>query len=165
MNQLDTLKKYTTVVADTGDFKQLAQFQPQDATTNPSLILKAVQKPEYAPLLVETVAAHKGQPLDVVIIRTNQSLGTRNAAVSITDANAREILGMASILAGDYKDLVGSKQALAQLPTTIPFELPNPGTPATPTLYVGTISRGAGTYSTSGVRVRLGIKLHNVNQY
>jgi len=67
MNQLDALKSHTTVVADTGDFKQLAQFQPQDATTNPSLILKAVQKPEYAPLLSESVATHKGQPLDVVM--------------------------------------------------------------------------------------------------
>ena len=67
MNQLDALKQFTTVVADTGDFKQLAQFQPQDATTNPSLILKAVQKPEYAPLLNETVSAHPGQPLDVVM--------------------------------------------------------------------------------------------------
>ncbi|MCE2780660.1 transaldolase [Limnohabitans sp.] len=67
MNQLDALKQFTTVVADTGDFKQLAQFRPQDATTNPSLILKAVQKPEYAPLLVEAVAVHRGQPLDVVM--------------------------------------------------------------------------------------------------
>ena len=67
MNQLQALKKFTTVVADTGDFKQLAQFQPQDATTNPSLILKAVQKPGYAPLLSEAVAAHRGQPLDVVM--------------------------------------------------------------------------------------------------
>ena len=67
MNQLDALKQYTTVVADTGDFLQLAQFKPQDATTNPSLILKAVQKPEYAPLLTEAVASHKGQPLDVVM--------------------------------------------------------------------------------------------------
>jgi transaldolase len=67
MNQLDALKQLTTVVADTGDFRQLAQFQPQDATTNPSLILKAVQKPEYAPLLAETVAMHRGQPLDVVM--------------------------------------------------------------------------------------------------
>ena len=57
MNQLDALKQFTTVVADTGDFKQLAAFTPQDATTNPSLILKAVQKPEYAPLLADTVAA------------------------------------------------------------------------------------------------------------
>ena len=42
MNQLDALKQFTTVVADTGDFHQMAQFRPQDATTNPSLILKAV---------------------------------------------------------------------------------------------------------------------------
>jgi transaldolase len=67
MNQLDALKQFTTVVADTGDFKQLAQFQPQDATTNPSLILKAVQKSEYAPLLSEAVAAHRGAPLDEVM--------------------------------------------------------------------------------------------------
>ena len=69
MNQLDALKQYTTVVADTGDFKQLAQFQPQDATTNPSLILKAVQKPEYAPLLQSTVQRWKGRPMDEVIDR------------------------------------------------------------------------------------------------
>jgi transaldolase len=56
MNQLDALKQFTTVVADTGDFKQLAQFKPQDATTNPSLILKAVQKPDYQPL----AAGHGG---------------------------------------------------------------------------------------------------------
>ena len=67
MNQLEALKQHTTVVADTGDFLQLAQFRPQDATTNPSLILKAVQKPDYAPLLADTVAAHRGQPLDVVM--------------------------------------------------------------------------------------------------
>jgi transaldolase len=64
MNQLDALKTFTTVVADTGDFNQLAQFKPQDATTNPSLILKAVQKPEYAPLLKDVVAAHHGKALD-----------------------------------------------------------------------------------------------------
>ena len=51
MNQLDQLKAFTTVVADTGNFLQLAQFAPRDATTNPSLILKAVQSPDYAPLL------------------------------------------------------------------------------------------------------------------
>ena len=67
MNQLDALKQFTTVVADTGDFKQIATFAPRDATTNPSLILKAVQKPDYAPLLAQTVAAHRGQPLDVVM--------------------------------------------------------------------------------------------------
>ena len=69
MNQLDALKQFTTVVADTGDFKQLAQFQPQDATTNPSLILKAVQKPEYAPLLTETVDKFRDRPMDEIIDR------------------------------------------------------------------------------------------------
>jgi transaldolase len=69
MNQLESLKQFTTVVADTGDFRQLAQFKPQDATTNPSLILKAVQKPEYAPLLQETVARFRGKPLDEVVDR------------------------------------------------------------------------------------------------
>jgi transaldolase len=67
MNQLDQLKAVTTVVADTGNFLQLAQFAPRDATTNPSLILKAVQSPDYAPLLKETVAAHRGQPLDEIV--------------------------------------------------------------------------------------------------
>jgi transaldolase len=67
MNQLEQLKQFTTVVADTGNFKQLAQFAPRDATTNPTLILKAVQQPEYAPLLAETVAALKGKALDRIV--------------------------------------------------------------------------------------------------
>ena len=69
MNQLDALKQFTTVVADTGDFKQVAAYQPTDATTNPSLILKAVQKPDYAPLLNDTVAQFRGRPLDEVMDR------------------------------------------------------------------------------------------------
>ena len=67
MNQLEALKQFTTVVADTGDFKQISVYQPQDATTNPSLILKAVQKPEYAPLLSAAVAQHRGRALDEVM--------------------------------------------------------------------------------------------------
>jgi transaldolase len=67
MNQLEQLKQLTTVVADTGNFKQMAQFAPRDATTNPSLILKAVQQPEYAPLLAETVKAAKKQTTDRIV--------------------------------------------------------------------------------------------------
>ncbi|MFZ4286062.1 transaldolase [Variovorax sp. HJSM1_2] len=67
MNQLDALKQFTTVVADTGDFKQLGVYKPTDATTNPSLILKAVQKADYQPLLTETVAKYRGKPLDEVV--------------------------------------------------------------------------------------------------
>jgi transaldolase len=64
MNQLDALKQFTTVVADTGDFQQIAQYQPQDATTNPSLILKAVQMPAYRALLDDTLAQHPKAALD-----------------------------------------------------------------------------------------------------
>ena len=67
MNQLEQLKRYSTVVADTGDFKQLEHFQPRDATTNPSLILKAVRQPDYAPLLAQAVAALPGHPLDEIV--------------------------------------------------------------------------------------------------
>ena len=76
MNQLDALRQWTTVVADTGDFRQLDAFKPQDATTNPSLILKAVQKDDYRPLLDEAVTAHKGKPLDEVIDRLLVRFGT-----------------------------------------------------------------------------------------
>ncbi|NHZ81490.1 transaldolase [Massilia sp. CCM 8695] len=55
MNQLEQLKQFTKVVADTGDFQSIKQYTPRDATTNPSLILKAVQKPEYKPLLEKAV--------------------------------------------------------------------------------------------------------------
>ena len=69
MNQLEALKQFTTVVADTGDFKQIDAFKPRDATTNPSLILKAVQKPDYQPLLADTVAKFRGRALDETMDR------------------------------------------------------------------------------------------------
>ena len=55
VNQLDQLKKVTTVVADTGDFEAISKFAPEDATTNPSLILKAAQMPEYRYLVDEVI--------------------------------------------------------------------------------------------------------------
>ncbi len=75
MNQLDALKQFTTVVADTGDFNQIAAYAPQDATTNPSLILKAVQKPEYAHLLKDAVARHGAQGTDEVMNRLLVAFG------------------------------------------------------------------------------------------
>lgn len=56
MKQLEQLKKFTVVVADTGDFENIRQYAPQDATTNPSLIYKAASNPEYTPLLDKSVA-------------------------------------------------------------------------------------------------------------
>jgi len=56
---LDSLRRHTTVVADTGDFEVMRVHRPTDATTNPSLILKAVQKDAYRPLLERTVRDHR----------------------------------------------------------------------------------------------------------
>jgi len=59
LNQLDQLKKFTKVVADTANFESIKDFKPQDATTNPSLVYAATQKPEYAHLLEEVLADRK----------------------------------------------------------------------------------------------------------
>src|SRR4026208_398653 len=55
MNLLESLKRHTTVVADTGDIDSINQYKPQDATTNPSLIYQAAQKPDYAELLDDAI--------------------------------------------------------------------------------------------------------------
>lgn len=67
MNALSELKRYTTVVADTGDFERMRQFQPQDATTNPSLILKAVQQSAYSTLVANVKRANPAaSPSDLI---------------------------------------------------------------------------------------------------
>ena len=62
--QLDSLRSMTVVVADTGDIDAIKKYQPQDATTNPSLILSASVLPQYAPLIDEAVAYAKAQSTD-----------------------------------------------------------------------------------------------------
>jgi transaldolase len=111
MNQLEQLKASTVVVADTGNFKQMAQYAPRDATTNPSLILKAVQHADYAPLLADTVAAHRAEPLadvvDQVLVRFGMEIlkvvpGRVSTEVdarlsfdtAATAARARRIIGL-----------------------------------------------------------------------
>lgn len=61
MNQLDTLKSYTVVVADTGDIESIKKFSPQDATTNPSLVLKAAQLPQYQALIADAIGKARRQ--------------------------------------------------------------------------------------------------------
>ena len=72
-SQLDSLRQFTTVVADTGDFESMREHRPTDATTNPSLILKAIQKEQYRPLLLETIQenpqANTAQTLDHLLIK------------------------------------------------------------------------------------------------
>ena len=69
MNQLDQLKQFTTVVADTGDFESMKEYRPQDATTNPSLILAASQRAEYRHLVDQAVSERGGDGVEAVIDR------------------------------------------------------------------------------------------------
>jgi len=64
MNLLDQLRKMTVVVADTGDFESIAQYQPRDATTNPSLLLKAAQMSEYRALLEDVLGSAQSEAAD-----------------------------------------------------------------------------------------------------
>ena len=103
MNQLESLKQHTVVVADTGDFHQLAAFAPRDATTNPSLILKAVQKPEYAPLLQQTMAEHGKADLalamDHLLVRFGCEILKHIPGRVSTEADARLSFDKAATLA------------------------------------------------------------------
>lgn len=85
MNQLAQLQKMTTVVADTGDIASIARLKPVDATTNPSLILKAAGQAEYAPLIDAAIAAARQEP---------SAAGRRRRALAEVAVNfGREILG------------------------------------------------------------------------
>lgn len=66
MNKLEQLSSMTVVVADTGDIGAIAEYQPQDATTNPSLLLKAAQDPQYASIIDQAVASANGSLVDAV---------------------------------------------------------------------------------------------------
>lgn len=75
MSLLEQLKKHTVVVADTGDFYQIRKYAPQDATTNPSLILKAAGQPDYAALVDRTVKEFRAQGLPEVMDRVSVAFG------------------------------------------------------------------------------------------
>lgn len=84
MNQLDALKQFTTVVADSGDIESIRQFEPQDATTNPSLILKAAALPQYQPLIKEALdyARKQGGSKETQLINASDKLAV-NIGVEI----------------------------------------------------------------------------------
>ena len=67
-SQVDQLKKYTTVVCDTGDVNAIKKYSPQDATTNPSLIYKAAVMPEYASIVDDAISYGKGD-LSLTMVR------------------------------------------------------------------------------------------------
>lgn len=69
MNQLEQLKKFTTVVADTGDFESIREYCPQDATTNPSLIFQAAQIPAYGHLIEQAIRESQNASLAATVDR------------------------------------------------------------------------------------------------
>ena len=83
MSSLDQLKEYTVVVADTGDIDAIAEHKPQDATTNPSLLYKAAQMPQYQPLVDEAIAYGQSKStsedglLDAIIDKLSVTFGCR----------------------------------------------------------------------------------------
>ena len=114
MNQLDQLRQFTTVVADTGNFRELAQFAPRDATTNPSLILKAVLQPAYAPLLADTVAAHRKRTVeaivDEVLVRFGREILKVVPGRVSTEVDARLSFDVAAMVARAHR-LIGLYEA------------------------------------------------------
>ena len=80
-NQLTELKQFSIIVADTGDFASIRKYQPRDATTNPSLLLKAVQMPEYADLVHRAIADAKAESaggrgtLDIALDKLSVAFG------------------------------------------------------------------------------------------
>lgn len=83
MNALDQLKKHTVVVADTGDIEAIGRHQPQDATTNPSLLYKAAQMPQYADLVEAAIVGGRASGragdalIDLVMDKLSVAFGTR----------------------------------------------------------------------------------------
>lgn len=80
MNKFEQLKEHTVIVADTGEIDEIKKYHPTDATTNPSLILKASEIEEYKPLIEEAVAYGKSKggknPLELIITKVFVNFGT-----------------------------------------------------------------------------------------
>jgi len=95
----------------------------------------------------------QAQGFDLLFIEDSTSIGTENAALNIADAAARKILGLVSIAAGDYADLVNSRIATK---TSVGLIVKAPS--SSRSIYVAAISRGTGTYAATGIRLRIGLR-------
>jgi hypothetical protein len=167
MPNIITIRNFITTVFEAILTLDTVAYAAGDVLANPTTILLPRMPVDGDPLRAEVISAQiidedaQAQAMDLVLLRSNQNLGTINVAPSISDVNAREIVGIIPVLSTDYKSLAGSSQAMPQF-NAIPFELPAGTNP--PNLYIAAISRGTGTYTAAGVRVRLGIRFHNINQ-
>lgn len=140
---INTALTLDTAIYATGDV--LADTQPITGA------MRVADKTGVLQSLVITDEDDQGIAFDLVFLSGNVSIGTENAAVSITDINSEQILGILSIAATDFIDLGGCRIATKQNIGII--VKPNAGTSD---VYVAAISRGAGTYTATGIKIRFG---------
>lgn len=94
----------------------------------------------------------QGAALDIIFLDANVTIGTENSAVSITDANAEKIIGNVEVAAADYVDMINNQHAL-KANLGIPFKC----AAAQTSIWVAAVSRGTGTYTASGIILKVGI--------
>ena len=94
-----------------------------------------------------------GQAIDLVFMDADGTVGTINAAVTISDADARKILGIVAVAAADYKDMINSKVA-----TKTGIDLVLAPASAAYSLWIAAVARGAGTWAAAGIRLKLGFE-------
>lgn len=95
----------------------------------------------------------QGQPLTLLFLNANTSLGTENSVPNITDANVNAaVVSQYAIVAADYEDLGGSKRA-TKANLSMPLLIADKGS-----LYIAAISKGTGTYTANGLKIRLNIR-------
>lgn len=138
-----TLTLDTSAYADAdvlADTQEITDAVRVDAGTGVILSLVVLDKDDQA------------QALDVVFLRTDVSIGTENDAVTVTDANADEILGIVEVAASDYIDL-----AISQLATMTGLYIVVDAAAVSTSLFVAAISRGTGTYTASGITLKIGL--------
>ena len=131
-----------------------AAYAADDLMADTQVVANAMRVNDGTGVLQSVVVLDEddqGTGFDLVFLSANNSLGSENAAVSVTDAGARDILGLISIAASDFTDLGGCRIA-----TRTGIGLVVKPAAGTRNLYVAAITRGAPTYTAAGVRLRLG---------
>ena len=133
-----------------------SQYANNDVLADTQEIANAVRENGGRALLHSLVVideSDQGQDIDFVFLSANQSIGTENSAVSITDQSARDILGIVSVATTDYSDLINSQVATL---STVGLQLK--AAEDTTSLWIAAIVRsGTPTYAANGIRLKLGL--------
>jgi len=156
-NHMGAVGKPATVV-DVTLALDTSQYADGDVLSETAAVASAVRTNAGIGKLVSLAVIDgddQGQAMDIYLLSSNVAMGSANAAPSISDANAGAILGMVAIGTAQYRDLGGVKVA-----TLMENDLGMlvKGAAGIKSIYLATISRGTGTYSASGVKLRLGIE-------